>query len=222
MWLVTPTPQRPSSTGELSADLDADTADWLAGLRSADSERAEARLHGLLLRVARAEVAHRAARLRLAGPELDDIAHQAADDAMLSILRKLDTFRGESRFTTWAYKFAIFEVSGKVTRHFWARADESIETEQWERLPDRFGFTPEAAVESADLLRALRRAIEDELTPRQRDTFVAAVVDGVPLDVLVERLHTNRNAIYQTVFDARRKIRASLVAGGYVDESMGR
>jgi RNA polymerase sigma-70 factor (ECF subfamily) len=215
MWLVTPTPQLPSATGR----LDADTAGWLDGLRAVDSRRTQARLHELLLRAARSEVSRRAGRLRLAGPELDDIAHQAADDALLSILRKLDTFRGESRFTTWAYKFAIFEVSGKVTRHFWARADEAIETEQWERLPDRFGFTPEEAVESADLLHAVQRAIEQELTPRQRDAFVAIVVDGVPLDVLVERLGTNRNAIYKTVFDARRKIRASLVANGYVDRS---
>ncbi len=155
-------------------------------------------------------------------PSSTTSAHQAADDALLLILRKLDTFRGESRFTTWAYTFAIFEVSGKVTRHFWARADEAIEPEQWERLPDRFGFTPEEAIESADLLRAVRRAIEQELTPRQRDAFVAVVLDGIPLDVLIERLGTNRNAIYKTVFDARRKIRASLVANGYVDQSRDR
>ncbi len=218
MWLVTSTPQLPPATGA----LDADTAGWLAGLRAADNGPTQARLHELLLRIARSEVSRRAARLRLAGPELDDIAHQAAADSMLLILRKLDTFRGESKFTTWAYKFAIFEVSGKVTRHFWAHADEAIETEQWERLPDRFGFTPEEAAESAELLRAVRRAIEEELTPRQRDAFVAVVVDGVPLDVLVERLDTNRNAIYQTVFEARRKIRASLVANGYVQESRDR
>jgi RNA polymerase sigma-70 factor (ECF subfamily) len=176
-----------------------------------------ARLHELCLRAARAEVSRRAARLRLVGPELDDVAHQAADDAMVAILRKLDTFRGESRFTTWAYRFVILEVSGKVTRHFWAGAADSIDTDQWERLPDRFGFSPEQAAESADLLHAIRRAADEVLSERQRSVFVALVVDGIPLDVLTERLNTNRNALYQTMFDARRKIRRFLEANGYVD-----
>jgi len=200
--------------GAVGADVE--NAQWVDGLCGARSAEAEARLHELLLRVARAEVGRRAGRLRLAGPELDDIAHQAAHDAMLAILRKLDTFRGESRFTTWAYKFVIFEVSGKVARHFWAHADEPIDTEQWERLPDRFGFSPEDAAESADLLAAVRRAVDGQLTDRQREVFVALVLHGVPVDALAQRMGTNRNALYKTMFDARRKIRGFLVAHGHV------
>ena len=198
---------------------DADTAAWPAGLRSERRDEAQARLHALLLRAARAEVSRRAARLRLAGPELDDLAHHAAHDAMLAILGKLDSFRGESRFTTWAYKFVILEVSGKVARHFWAEPDESIDSEQWERLPDRFGFSPEEAAQSADLLAAVHTAVATVLTDRQREVFVALVLRGVPADALAQHLDSNRNAIYKTMFDARRKIRGFLVANGYVDAS---
>jgi RNA polymerase sigma-70 factor (ECF subfamily) len=192
---------------------------WVGQLRPPRSAEAGARLHDLLVRAARSEVARRAARLRLAGPELDDIAHQAAHDAMLAILRKLETFRGESRFTTWAYKFVIFEVSGKVARHFWAHADEPMDTEQWERLGDSFGFSPEEAAESADLLDAVRRAVDGELTARQREVFVALVLRGVPVDALAQRMGTNRNALYKTMFDARRKIRGFLVAHGHVPQA---
>jgi RNA polymerase sigma-70 factor (ECF subfamily) len=197
--------------------IDPDSADWVTGLRAPANSDMQARLHELCLRAARAEVSRRAGRLRLAGPELDDLAHQAAHDAMMAIIRKLATFRGESRFTTWAYKFVILEVSGKLTRHFWAGAADSLDAEQWERLPDRFGFTPAQAAESADLLHAVRRATDEVLSERQRAVFVALIIDGTPLDVLVERLGTNRNALYKTVFDARRKIRQFLVANGYVD-----
>jgi RNA polymerase sigma-70 factor, ECF subfamily len=197
---------------------DADSAQWIDGLTPPRSPQVEARLYELMVRAARSEVGRRAGRLRLAGPELDDIAYQAAHDAMLLILRKLDTFRGESRFTTWAYKFVIFEVSGKVARHFWSKADEPLTPEHWDRLADRFGFSPEDAAESADLLAAVRRAVQEELTERQRDVFLALVLSGVPVDVLAQRLGTNRNALYKTMFDARRKIRRFLVTHGHVGQ----
>jgi RNA polymerase sigma-70 factor, ECF subfamily len=115
------------------------------------------------------------------GAELDDLAHQAAADAMLAVLGKLDTFRGESRFTTWADKFVMFEVSAKIGRHFWRRAPVPLEPADWERLPARFGFSAEPPAETHDLLRVLRDAIEHELTDRQRQVFQALVLDDVPL-----------------------------------------
>ena len=95
--------------------------EWVRALSAggAERERATARLHEMLLRVARAEARRRSGQLRISGPELDDLAHQAAADAVLAIIAKIGQFRGESRFTTWAYKFVIFEVSGKIGRHFW-------------------------------------------------------------------------------------------------------
>ncbi|HEY7009245.1 MAG TPA: hypothetical protein VH395_09905, partial [Jatrophihabitantaceae bacterium] len=156
------------------------------------------------------------------GPELEDLAHQAADDALLSILRKLDTFRGASRFTTWAYKFAIVEVSSKLGRHFWQRPELRLDESGWERLPDRFGMSPELAAQSRDLLREVRRIVEAELTDWQRQVFLAIVVDAIPLDALVVKFDSNRNAIYKTMFDARRKIRATLVANGYLESMTAR
>jgi RNA polymerase sigma-70 factor (ECF subfamily) len=175
-----------------------------------------------LLRIARGEVARRGPRLRLTGPELDDLAYQAAADALVAITGKLGQFRGESRFTTWAYKFVILEVSAKIGRHFWRHPSVRLDAEDWDRLPDRFGFDPAREAEWRDLLAALHRAVDQELTARQRRVFVALVLNAVPLDTLVIELGTNRNAIYKTLFDARRKLRAALAANGYIGDDGGR
>jgi RNA polymerase sigma-70 factor (ECF subfamily) len=195
-----------------------DEPDWPAALADDSVQRPVAlgQLHGLLLRAARAELGRRGPRHHVTGPELEDLANQAADDALMSIVRRLDSFRGESRFTTWAYKFVIHEVSSKLGRHFWSRSAVSLEPDQWDRLPARFGLTPEQAAEGDALLTAFRRAVTQTLTDHQRRVFVAVVVRGVPLDAVVTQLGTNRNAIYKTVFDARRKIRAALVTDGYL------
>lgn len=149
--------------------------------------------------------------------ELDDLADQSADDALLAITAKLGEFRGESRFTTWAYMFVILEVSNKIGRHFCCRPTVTMETDDWDRLPDRLGMGPPEAAQHQDLLVALRRAVDEELSEHQRQVFTAIVVDGIPVDALAVRLGSNRNALYKTMFDARRKIRAALVANGYLD-----
>ena len=202
------------------AALDADPAEWPRMLAGTGPQREEAlaRLHALLLRIARGEARRRGPRLRLTGPELDDLAYQAAADALIAITSKLGQFRGESRFTTWAYKFVMFEVSAKIGRHFWRHPSVRLDAEGWERLPDRFGFDPAQEAESRDLLAALRRAVDEELTARQRRVFVALVLNGVPLDTLVIEMASNRNAIYKTLFDARRKLRAALAANGYIGD----
>jgi RNA polymerase sigma-70 factor (ECF subfamily) len=207
-----------------AAGLDADSAEWLRVLADSSPRReaALARLHELLLRIARAEVLRRGPRLQVTGPELDDLAHQAAADALIAITGKLGQFRGESRFTTWAYKFVIFEVSAKIGRHFWRHPSVPFDAEDWERLPGRFGFDPAQEAEWRDLLAALRRAVDEELTARQRRVFVALVLNGVPLDTLVIEMASNRNAIYKTMFDARRKLRAALVANGYLSDDRSR
>ena len=169
------------------ARLDAESAEWLQELAGTGPRReaALARLHELLLRIARKEAARRGPRLAISGPELDDVAHQAAADALLAITAKIGQFRGESRFTTWAYKFVIFEVSAKIGRHFWRHPVAPLDAEDWDRLPARFGFDPAHQAEWRDLFAALRRAVDTELTPRQREVFVAIVLNDVPLDMLV-------------------------------------
>ena len=161
---------------------DEETAQWLLALGGAGParERALVRLHGILLRVARAELGRRAGRHPITGPELDDLAHQSADDALLAVTAKLGQFRGDSRFTTWAYKFMVLEVSSKLGRHFWQRPVVALDAADWGRLPDRFGASPADHAERRDLLAALRRAVEEDLTERQRRVFVAIVVNGVP------------------------------------------
>ena len=205
-----------------AARPDAESAEWLRGLadRGPQREAALARLHGLLVRIARGEAARRGPRLAISGPELDDVACQAAADALLAITSKLGQFRGESRFTTWACKFVILEVSAKLGRHFWRHPAVPLDAEDWDRLPGRFGFDPAQEAEWRDLLAAVRRAVDDELTPRQRQVFVAIVLNNVPLDALALELASNRNAIYKMLFDARRKLRAALAANGYLSHDI--
>ncbi len=214
MWATGSSPERVAEKTPVPDE-------WVRALSGGRVERedATARLYEMLLRVARAEARRRGGQLRISGPELDDLAHQAAADAVLAIIAKIGEFRGESRFTTWACKFVIFEVSGKIGRHFWRHAAVPLEAGDWDRLPDRFGLDPARESEWRDLVRALRRAVEEELTEHQQRVFTAIVVDGVPLDALAVKLRSNRNALYKTMFDARRKLRASLVANGYLHET---
>ena len=145
--------------------------DWVTVLRARGPDRDEALalLHVRLVGIARAEVRRRGVTLRLAGPELDDIADQAADDALMAITLKLDQFRGESRFSTWAYSFVILEVSTKLGRHFWRRPGVTMDMADWERLPDRLAMGPADVAQHRDLLVALRSVVDEELTARQRD-----------------------------------------------------
>jgi RNA polymerase sigma-70 factor (ECF subfamily) len=200
--------------------LDEESAAWLRRLSAGGGDRqaAERELHATLVRIALAEVRRRSSGTPVTGQELDDIAHQAAADAMVAILAKLGSFRGESRFITWAYRFVILEVSSKLGRHYWRNPPVALDAAQWERLPDRLGVDPVRHAESAAILAEVRRVVEDELTAHQRRIFVAIVVDGIPLNALSAELGLGRNAIYKVIFDARRKIRRALVANGYLEE----
>lgn len=182
---------------------------------SCQDQVAVVRLHELLLRIRRSEAWRRSAHPRMAGPELGDVTHQAAADALVAVTAKIGQFRGESRFTTWAYKFVIFEVSTKTGRHVWRRPTVAMDTGVLDRLPDRFDFDPARASEWQDLKAALHRAVDEVLTVRQRQIFVGIVLNGVPPDALVAELGTNRNAIHKMLFAARRKFRAELVANGF-------
>ena len=212
---------RPTREG---AGLDRESREWVQALTASGPEQRAAveRLHDLLLRVARGEINRRRGSLRIAGPELDDLAHHAAADAVMAVVGKVAQFRGESRFTTWAFRFVIFDLSRKLSRHFWRNPAVVMAAEDWDRLPDRFGLSPGRRAEWQDLVAALRRAVDEDLTAHQRQIFVAIVLQEVPLDVLVSELGTNRNAIYKSLFDARRKLRRSLAANGYMDPETGR
>jgi RNA polymerase sigma-70 factor, ECF subfamily len=191
---------------------------WLAALRGprADRDAATQKLHQLLLRAARFELGRRQAALSyVRGEELDDIAMQAANDALVAVLAKLDDFRGASRFTTWAYKFALFEAGVKLRRRAWQDREVVLEPDSWIAFADR-SITVHEELEQTALMGKLRDAIEEELTPHQRQVFAALALNEVPIDVLAERLNSNRGALYKTLHDARRKLRRELAASGLV------
>ena len=189
---------------------------WPAALRAGgpDRDRAVERLHALLLRAARFEISRRQAALRhVRGEQLDDLAMQAADDALVAVLAKLDQYRGESRFTTWAYKFALLEASVRVRRRAWQDREVVLDPDRWTLLPTPGGAPAEHA-ERGELLTAIAELVRDDLTPHQRGVLLALAVDGVPIDVLAERLGSTRGALYKTLHDARRKLRSGLAAAG--------
>jgi RNA polymerase sigma-70 factor, ECF subfamily len=181
---------------------------WLRELRDpATREEAATRLHALLLRAARFEVARRRRT------DVDDLATQAADDALVAILAKLDTFQGRSRFTTWAYKFVLLEAAVKARRRAWQGHEVTIDDEAWTRVAAE-GRSAGDTLETGELLAAIADAVPRCLTDHQRGVLTALALDGVPVDVLAERLDTTRGALYKTLHDARRKLRAELEKEG--------
>jgi RNA polymerase sigma-70 factor, ECF subfamily len=192
--------------------LDSESREWLRELRGTGVEHddAVARLHALLVRAARFEVARRRPGLpHVRGDELDDLALEAADDALVSVLRRLDDFRGASRFTTWVYKFALYEAAVKLRKRAWQGREIPLEPEAWTVFSSAAPEPGERA-EQAELLATLQTAIAEALTPHQRRVLVALALNGVPIDVLAERLGTTRGALYKTLHDARRKLRRHL------------
>jgi len=225
MPLVTERPETAASVGgrehltvpatmthHRSGAADHESRRWLAGLRGegARGEAARAELHDLLLRAARFEIKRRRGGVpHLRGGDFDDLAHQAAADAMVAVLAKLDTYRGDSRFTTWAYKFALLEAAVKIRRRAWQGREVPVEPEHWSVIADE-AVSPEGQAESRELLGEVTDAIDGELSPHQREVLVAVALNGVPIDVLAERLETTRGALYKTIHDARKKLRARL------------
>jgi RNA polymerase sigma-70 factor, ECF subfamily len=190
---------------------------WIERLGATGAERdaALAELHALLLRAARFEVnRRRAASPHLRGGDYDDLAHQSANDALVAILAKLSDFRGESRFTTWAYKFALYEAATKVRKRSWQGREITLTAEAWPLIAGDHQRTAQQSVETTDRLTALHQAIEEELSPHQREVLVALALNEVPVDVLAERLNTTRGALYKTLHDGRQKLRGALAARG--------
>jgi RNA polymerase sigma-70 factor, ECF subfamily len=145
--------------------------------------------------------------------DVDQLAADAAHDALMAITAKLHTYRGESRFTTWAYKFALLEAATKVRRRAWRGREVSLDPDAWTRLPG-LDAGPAVSAEQSELMLAVQRAIEQALTAHQRLVLVSVTLEGVPIDVLAERLGTTRGAVYKTLHDARRKLRQRLSEQG--------
>ncbi|HEX5532402.1 MAG TPA: sigma-70 family RNA polymerase sigma factor, partial [Actinomycetales bacterium] len=202
-----------------AAGPDAESVAWVTALREVGAvhDEAVARLHAMLLRVARHEVSRRRGMVPWIGwSELDVVAQQSADDAVVALLRRLDSYEGRSRFTTWAYKFAVLTTSVAVRKVAWRSREIPAAPEVWDVVIDP-AASPEQVSQGAELAGAVRTAIATTLTPHQRDVILAVVVQEVPIDVLADRLGTTRGALYKTLHDARAALRKSLVLAGMLE-----
>ena len=220
--MVTAAPVHPQTSAEAGGQ-DAESRAWVIALQGSgqQADEAVARLHDLLLRAARFEVNRRRVMLpHLRGDDFDDLAMQCADDALVAVLSKLDTYRSESKFTTWAYKFALLEAAVKIRRRAWQGRELPVEPETWPVFPSG-NPSPEASAEESELLDELQKGISDVLTPHQREVLIASTLNGVPIDVLADRLNTTRGALYKTLHDARYKLRAHLAAQGLTIDDVG-
>lgn len=181
-------------------------------------DEAVRRLHTLMTKAAHHQVTYMYPNLpAIGGVRVEDIVKQAADEATVAALGKLSSFEGRSRFTTWAYKFGILHASNEVRRNMWRHREINLD-----ELPEFSGTStsPEQHVEHLDFARAVGTAIDTVLTPHQRTVAVALLVEEIPIDVLAERMGTNRNALYKTLFDARGRLRTRLTAAGYFNDTL--
>ena len=197
--------------------LDMESDAWVRRLSGTGRERDDAiqRLHALLLRAARFEVGRRRPPVAVAGSDgVDDLAVQAADDALVAILTKLHTYRGDSRFTTWAYKFALLEAAVKLRG-----AHGTAASSRWRPTDGRSCMTTgelRLPLVKRSLRADPRRTRRDRrgADGHQRAVLVAITLNDVPIDVLAERRNTTRGALYKTLHDARRKLRTRLAEDG--------
>lgn len=220
------------STSSLPGSADAsrgtggeEPADWVRALSSAgpEQDRALRQLHSLMLRAA----GHQVNRMRTALPDgsataVDVLVNQTADEAMTTLLGKLHTFEGRSRFTTWAFKFAILQAATEVRRLQWQHREVELRDLDLASTPAGDHHSPERLAEGNDLASAVARSMLSVLTPHQRRVAIALLVDGVPIDVLAERLGTSRGALYKTVHDARCRLRADLTGRGFLPPAASR
>ncbi|MGH2857186.1 MAG: sigma-70 family RNA polymerase sigma factor [Solirubrobacteraceae bacterium] len=194
--------------------LDPESRAWLARLHADGRVRDAAigRLHSLLLQEARHEVRRRTASLgHPSGRDLDDLAVQAADDALVALLAKLEDFRGDALFTTWARRFAALEVPGEIRRRLGHSREAPTDSDEWlAALPGE--DDPERLAEIREQARAIGRLIAEGLTPHQREVLVAMTIEEIPTGQLARRMHSTPGALYKALHDARAKLREELVA----------
>jgi RNA polymerase sigma-70 factor (ECF subfamily) len=203
-------PEREALAGPISASSDSHA--WLTALRGTGAQRdqAVASLHALLVDAARAEITRHGAKAgRAPAADNDDLARQAADAALAGVRAGLDDFRGASRFTPWASKFAILEAGRAARLRDWRHRAVALDSDSWRHLGDApVGRDVDPA--RSELLNRLAVAIDARLTGHQRCVLVSLAIDQVPIDVLAERLDTTRGALYATLHQARQQLRRVL------------
>lgn len=193
--------------------------DWIGSLSGAQPVRDEAirRLHALMVRASRFKLARMGEAYRLGHTRAEELVQSSADDAVVAILSRLSSFEGRALFTTWAYKFAILHTATAVRRELWRHTEDDLSS-----IPEPAAQEgdPLEHVEGSALADALRRVIAESLTAHQQRVLVAVALDGVPIDIIADRLGTTRNTVYKTLHDARKRLRAYLITQGYLDPSI--
>ena len=201
--------------------------EWLRSLRADGIEQEDALkdLREKLLHGMRAYLSEdRSYRSALSSDEATQIIEDCAQDALLTIRAKIDTFRGESRFTTWATTVAIRLLLAQLRRRRWTRL--AIEYPGFgQNFPDgpiealQFG-NPEMALQQTEFWRMLKTIVEQDLTSRQRFVLIASAFQGMPLDIIAERLETSRDNVYKVLHDARKKLKGCLSKRGLTQEEI--
>jgi RNA polymerase sigma-70 factor, ECF subfamily len=185
---------------------------WLAELRGQEWDRALADLRAVLVRGLRVALRGRVRQ------GLNEAAEDFAQEALIKIMANLDTFRGESQFTTWAQKIAVRTASTELRRKRWR--DVSLQ-----EVLDRYGThsgesdrladeqpTPEQLTMRSTMVATVRRFVDDELTDKQREAIVAVMFEGMPQEEAARRMGTNRNALYKLMHDARTRLKKRMEA----------
>lgn len=187
--------------------------EWLVGLRGPERDRVIGDLRAVIVRGLKVTFAERVRGL-------DETAEDLAQDALIRILNNLDSFRGESRFTTWAQRITVRVAYTELRRRRWrdVSLQEVIERHEGSgrglgALTDR-GSSPERETERKMMVETLQRFIAEELTERQREAMVAVMYEGMPLEEAAQRIDTNRNALYKLLYDARKKLKKRIEAEG--------
>lgn len=208
--------------------IEQENADWIGSLHEGHPRQAEAieALRPLLLRGALYTFSRSLSDLyHLDRSSVLALAEDCAQEALIAILQQLDTFRGESRFTTWVYKFAVNKALETARRERWkgrsidpladGSASDREEPATAETAVTGPHGDPGAAAAQAEIWRIIQQVICEDLTERQRQVVRLMVFEEIPMDVVTERLNTNRNAVYKMLHDARRRIRARLQEHGF-------
>src|SRR5699024_3275599 len=206
----------------LAAEDPLPDAEWVPRLCAAGPVRddAGARLHALLLRAACHQLARRPQGDRLGYAVREEIAHSAADEAVVSVLGRLDSFEGRSRFTTWAFKFGILHAGVEAKRTLWNGREVDLDGIAEPAASAAHGV--DSRGEARDPARAVGEAIATVLTAHQRTIATALLIDQVPIAVLAARLGTTRGALYKTLHEARRRLRAALADQGLLPRPAAR
>jgi RNA polymerase sigma-70 factor (ECF subfamily) len=199
--------------------------EWLHDLNASGSrqEAALADLRDLLLRAALYFFSRNLGDLKgLDREEITQRAEDCAQDALIAIMDHLPEFRGDSQFSTWAYKFAINKAMMAARRERWKGVsfDELASSaegyfQKWTIQDKAEGVTPEQSAMQGEIQAVLLEVIEHDLTEKQRHVLLMMVFQEVPLDEMVRLLGSNRNAVYKLLHDARRKLKSGLQVRGF-------